>query len=244
MYNNGGNREQKRSGQELQAGGQENPKRSLSSSPGPRNNRVGSGSWSSRVEPSQVKARQGKSRTSRSTSKQSKEASRRKYFKKGGCGGRRGRARICAFLMLCTSLGPSASKQAQGRIEQGRVESKGGRKQVVSIWKEGMYVWMEVRRYVCINVTYCEIGQRWSVVAGLTSFQCFSLAVCVSLGGRQTERGRESHVSACCLGPRSLLLAQYRYRYGPWYRYWGRVRGTWVPGQARVGRPKWFRAKW
>lgn len=33
----------------------------------------------------------------------------------------------------------------------------------------------------------------------------------------------------CSLLPRSLLAAEYRYRYGPWYRYWGRGRGTWVP---------------
>lgn len=72
------------------------------------------------VESSQAESRQVEDEEER---KQAKQASKRKYFKKGGCGGRRGRARICAILMLCTSLGPSASKQASAG--QGRTNGAG-----------------------------------------------------------------------------------------------------------------------
>lgn len=60
-----------------------------------------------------------------------------------------------------------------------------------------MYVWMEVRRYVCINVTYCERGGAWLQVSlHLSCSLCVCLCVCELWGG---ETERESHVSACLL---------------------------------------------
>lgn len=145
VYNNGGNREQKRSGQEPQAGGQENPKRSLSSSPGPRNNRVGSGCG--RVESSRVKSRQGKSRTSRSTSKQSKQASvnisRRGVWRKEREG-----ADMCFPYVVHKSWAQCKQASAgQDRTGQGRVER---RKEAGSKYMEGRYVRMDGGTQVCM----------------------------------------------------------------------------------------------
>lgn len=54
---------------------------------------------------------------------------------------------MCFPYVVCTSLGPSAASAGQGRAGLGRFER---RKEAGGIRKERMYVWMDVRRYVCI----------------------------------------------------------------------------------------------
>lgn len=62
-----------------------------------------------------------------------------------------------------------------------------------------MYVWMEVRRYVCINVTYCERGGAWLQVSlHLLLSLCVCLCVCELLGGgRQRERAMSLLACSC-----------------------------------------------
>lgn len=83
------------------------------------------------------------------------------------------------------------------------------------------------------HVTYCKVecGCRSH------SFHCPLLLGMWARVGEAGERGlcllacllACTHLLPCSLLPRSLLAAEYRYRYGPWYRYWGRGPGTWVP---------------
>lgn len=84
------------------------------------------------------------------------------------------------------------SKRSAGRVGQGWVDSKGGRKQVVGIRAEGMYVWMEVRRYVCI-MSQLQ-GKVEFAVAGLTHFNAL----------QRRARERAMSLVACLL---LLLLA-------------------------------------
>lgn len=135
------------------------------------------------------------------------------------------------MLSLCC-VHKSWSQCSKCRAGQGRAGSI--RKEERSRWyKEGTYVRMDGCTQVCMyHVTYCKV--RWS------------LRLQVSLIS-MLYRGEQEREPCLCLlacsyscysllpAPRSLLLAQYRYRYGPWYRYWGRVRGTWVPGH----KPGW-----
>lgn len=107
-------------GQARNAGGggaQENPKRSLGSSPGPviiESGRV-------EVESSRAESRQVEDKH--------KQASKQAIFQEGGVeGGEGGRGYV---LSLCCAQILVQVQQVQGRAELGWIESKGGRKQVV-----------------------------------------------------------------------------------------------------------------